>query len=86
VPLSIAVEVRYEDGTLAKKIFTSPDDAIGFLKEKAWGLASAPAPHSLHGDSNRDERSRKTHQRRPAKAKHIADGSGSACKSRAPTN
>jgi len=35
VPLSIAVEVRYEDGTLAKKIFTSPDEAIGFLKEKA---------------------------------------------------
>ena len=35
VPLSIAVEVRYEDGTLAKKIFTSPDDAIGFLREKS---------------------------------------------------
>jgi ATP-dependent Clp protease ATP-binding subunit ClpC len=35
VPLSIAVEVRYEDGTLAKKIFTSPDAAIGFLREKA---------------------------------------------------
>ncbi|MFL5528145.1 MAG: Clp protease N-terminal domain-containing protein [Gemmatimonadaceae bacterium] len=35
VPLSIAVEVRYEDGTLAKKTFTSPDDAIGFLREKA---------------------------------------------------
>jgi ATP-dependent Clp protease ATP-binding subunit ClpA len=34
VPLSIAVEVRYEDGTLAKKIFTSPDDAIGFLRDK----------------------------------------------------
>lgn len=34
VPLSIAVEVRYDDGTLAKKIFTSPDDAIGFLREK----------------------------------------------------
>src|SRR5438132_2846200 len=27
VPLSIAVEVRYEDGTLAKRIFTTPDDA-----------------------------------------------------------
>jgi hypothetical protein len=35
VPLSIAVEVRYEDGTLAKKVFTSPDDAIGFLREKS---------------------------------------------------
>jgi ATP-dependent Clp protease ATP-binding subunit ClpC len=35
VPLSIAVEVRYEDGTLAKKIFTSPDDAIGFLRDKS---------------------------------------------------
>ena len=35
VPLSIAVEVRYEDGTLAKKIFTSPADAIGFLRDKS---------------------------------------------------
>ncbi|HEX9311060.1 MAG TPA: Clp protease N-terminal domain-containing protein [Gemmatimonadaceae bacterium] len=35
VPLSIAVEVRYEDGTLAKKIFTSKDEAIGFLRDKA---------------------------------------------------
>jgi ATP-dependent Clp protease ATP-binding subunit ClpA len=35
VPLSIAVEVRYEDGTLAKKVFTSPSEAIGFLREKA---------------------------------------------------
>jgi len=35
IPLSIAVEVRYEDGTLAKRIFTSEDDAIGFLREKA---------------------------------------------------
>ncbi|MDP9201007.1 MAG: hypothetical protein M3P26_03605 [Gemmatimonadota bacterium] len=34
VPLSIAVEVRYEDGTLAKKIFASKDAAIGFLREK----------------------------------------------------
>ena len=34
VPLSIAVEVRYEDGTLAKKIFTSKDAAIGFLRDK----------------------------------------------------
>lgn len=34
VPLSIAVELRYEDGTLAKKIFTSKDAAIGFLREK----------------------------------------------------
>lgn len=35
VPLSIAVEVRYEDGTLAKKIFTSKDEAIGFLRDRA---------------------------------------------------
>ena len=35
VPLSIAVEVRYEDGTLAKKIFTTPTEAIGFLRDKA---------------------------------------------------
>ena len=35
VPLSIAVEVRYEDGTLAKKVFTSKDEAIGFLRDKA---------------------------------------------------
>ncbi len=35
VPLSFAVEVRYEDGTLAKRIFTSPDDAIGFLRDKS---------------------------------------------------
>jgi ATP-dependent Clp protease ATP-binding subunit ClpA len=35
VPLSIAVEVRYEDGTLAKKVFTSPTEAIGFLRDKA---------------------------------------------------
>jgi ATP-dependent Clp protease ATP-binding subunit ClpC len=35
VPLSIAVEVRYEDGTLAKKIFTSPTEAIGFLRDRA---------------------------------------------------
>lgn len=34
VPLSIAVEVRYEDGTLAKKVFASKDAAIGFLREK----------------------------------------------------
>jgi ATP-dependent Clp protease ATP-binding subunit ClpC len=34
IPLSIAVEVRYEDGTLAKKIFTTPTEAIGFLREK----------------------------------------------------
>ena len=34
VPLSIAIEVRYEDGTLAKKVFTSQDDAIGFIKER----------------------------------------------------
>jgi ATP-dependent Clp protease ATP-binding subunit ClpC len=35
VPLSIAVEVRYEDGSLAKKIFTTPTEAIGFLQERA---------------------------------------------------
>ena len=35
VPLSIAVEVRYEDGTLAKKVFASKDAAIGFLRENA---------------------------------------------------
>jgi ATP-dependent Clp protease ATP-binding subunit ClpC len=34
VPLSIAVEVRYEDGTLAKKTFSSKDAAIGFLRDK----------------------------------------------------
>ncbi len=34
VPLSIAVELRYEDGTLAKKIFVSRDAAIGFLRDK----------------------------------------------------
>ena len=34
VPLSIAVEVRYEDGTLAKKVFASKDAAIGFLRER----------------------------------------------------
>ena len=37
VPLSIAVEVRYEDGTLAKKIFASKDAAIGFLRDKQRG-------------------------------------------------
>jgi ATP-dependent Clp protease ATP-binding subunit ClpC len=35
VPLSIAVELRYQDGTLAKKIFTSQDEAIGFLRDRA---------------------------------------------------
>jgi ATP-dependent Clp protease ATP-binding subunit ClpC len=35
VPLSIAVEVRYEDGTLAKKIFATPTEAIGYLREKS---------------------------------------------------
>jgi ATP-dependent Clp protease ATP-binding subunit ClpC len=35
IPLSIAVEVRYEDGTLAKKIFTTPTEAIGYLREKS---------------------------------------------------
>ncbi len=35
VPLSIAVEVRYGDGTLAKKVFASKDAAIGFLRDKS---------------------------------------------------
>ena len=34
VPLSIAVEVRYEDGTLAKKTFTSQDEALAFIRER----------------------------------------------------
>jgi ATP-dependent Clp protease ATP-binding subunit ClpA len=34
VPLSVAVEVRYQDGTLAKKTFASKDAAIGFLRDK----------------------------------------------------
>ena len=34
VPLSIAVEVHYGDGSMAKKIFSSKDDAIGFLRDK----------------------------------------------------
>jgi ATP-dependent Clp protease ATP-binding subunit ClpA len=34
VPLSFAVEVRYEDGTLAKKVFSSKDEAIGFLRDR----------------------------------------------------
>ncbi|HET9634704.1 MAG TPA: Clp protease N-terminal domain-containing protein [Gemmatimonadaceae bacterium] len=34
VPLSFAVEVRYEDGTLAKKTFTSRDEAIGFIRDR----------------------------------------------------
>lgn len=37
VPLSIAVEVHYGDGSTARKIFTSKDEAIGFL-------SSAPTP------------------------------------------
>jgi hypothetical protein len=32
VPLSIAVEVHYGDGSTARKIFTSKDEAIGFLQ------------------------------------------------------
>jgi ATP-dependent Clp protease ATP-binding subunit ClpC len=39
VPLSIAVEVHYGDGSTARKIFTSKDEAIGFL-------STAPAPSS----------------------------------------
>jgi ATP-dependent Clp protease ATP-binding subunit ClpC len=34
VPLSIAVELRYGDGTLAKKVFASKDAAIGFLRDR----------------------------------------------------
>jgi ATP-dependent Clp protease ATP-binding subunit ClpC len=34
VPLSIAVEVRYEDGSLAKKTFTSQDEALAFIRER----------------------------------------------------
>ncbi len=37
VPLSIAVEIRYDDGTLTKKVFPSNDDAIVFLRERAEG-------------------------------------------------
>ena len=37
VPLSIAVEVRYEDGTLAKKVFTSQDDALAFIRDRGQG-------------------------------------------------
>ena len=37
VPLSIAVEVRYGDGSTAKKIFTSKDEAIGFLRADSEG-------------------------------------------------
>ena len=39
VPLSFAVEVRYEDGTLAKKTFTSRDEAIGFIRDR--GIAGS---------------------------------------------
>jgi ATP-dependent Clp protease ATP-binding subunit ClpC len=35
VPLSIAVEVHYGDGSTAKKIFTSKDEAIGFLRDNS---------------------------------------------------
>ncbi|HUR00198.1 MAG TPA: Clp protease N-terminal domain-containing protein [Gemmatimonadaceae bacterium] len=35
IPLRIEVEVRYEDGTLAKRVFASKDEAIGFLSDKA---------------------------------------------------
>ena len=37
VPLSVAVEIRYDDGTLTKKVFPSNDDAIVFLRERAEG-------------------------------------------------
>ena len=35
VPLSIAVEVHYGDGSTAKKVFASKDEAIGFLRDRA---------------------------------------------------
>jgi hypothetical protein len=35
VPLSIEVEVHYGDGSMAKKIFTSKDEAIGFLRDRS---------------------------------------------------
>ena len=35
VPLSIAVEVHYGDGSMAKKIFRSKDEAIGFLRDRS---------------------------------------------------
>jgi ATP-dependent Clp protease ATP-binding subunit ClpC len=35
VPLSIAVEVHYGDGSMAKKIFASKDEAIGFLRDRS---------------------------------------------------
>ena len=35
IPIRIEVEVRYGDGTLAKRVFASRDDAIGFLNDKA---------------------------------------------------
>jgi ATP-dependent Clp protease ATP-binding subunit ClpC len=35
IPIRIEVEVRYEDGTLAKRVFASKDEAIGFLSDKA---------------------------------------------------
>jgi ATP-dependent Clp protease ATP-binding subunit ClpC len=34
IPIRIEVEVRYEDGTLAKRVFASKDEAIGFLSDK----------------------------------------------------
>ena len=34
IPIRIEVEVRYGDGTLAKRVFASKDEAIGFLKDK----------------------------------------------------
>ena len=35
VPLSIAVEVHYGDGSMAKKVFSSKDEAIGFLRDRS---------------------------------------------------
>ena len=35
IPLSIAVEMHYGDGSTAKKIFMSKDEAIGFLRDRS---------------------------------------------------
>ena len=35
IPIRIEVEVRYGDGSLAKRVFASTDEAIGFLSDKA---------------------------------------------------
>ena len=67
IPLSIAVEVHYGDGSTAKKIFTSKDEAIGFLRQ-IGRVATARLLHSLHRDLDRNEGSRQTKQSRPTEA------------------